>query len=180
MATRGLEGSKQWNDIKTCNSLIPSERQKLNKSKRQTPNHPLKNKKQVSLYKALCRILFCLSKQITDKCWTKLRYNLQFIKCTSCIVQDKVVKVVKLSGPVRLWDSGSWVGGVVCLGMFLSPPALTTHTHTHTHTHRHTHAHTHTRVHSQTHVILCGPHITCKTEHKDTIVILDQNQSYTV
>lgn len=35
------------------------------------------------------------------------RYNLQFIKCTVCIVQDKVVKVVKLSGPVRLWDLGS-------------------------------------------------------------------------
>lgn len=45
-----------------------------------------------------------MSKHITDKCRTKFRYNLQIIKCTVCIVQDKVVKVVKLSGPVRLWD----------------------------------------------------------------------------
>lgn len=43
--------------------------------------------------------------KITDKCL--IRYNLQFIKCTVCIVQDKVVKVVKLSAPVRLWDSGT-------------------------------------------------------------------------
>lgn len=69
-----------------------------------------KHKSQTSLWKTKSYtkprvyVLICISKQITDKCWTKFRYNLQFIKCTVCIVQDKVVKVVRLSGPVPLWD----------------------------------------------------------------------------
>lgn len=81
---------------------------KRNKNKTQMSNLPLKNKNSILYYtKPRAHILICISKQITDKCWTKFRYNLQFIKCTVCIVQDKVVKVVKLTGPVRLWDFGS-------------------------------------------------------------------------
>lgn len=50
------------------------------------------------------------------------RYNLQSRKCTVCIVQDKVVEEVKLSGPVRLWDFGSGVGGLFV--WVWSPPSL--------------------------------------------------------
>lgn len=121
---------------------------KLNKNKlTKISNLPLKNrkrKKQKSIFyytKPRVHILLSISKQTTDKCWTKFRYNLQFIKCTVCIVQDKVVKVVKLSGPVRLWDLGSGRLFVWEWSCLFSP--------------------------QKTRAILCGdrcPHNTCKTE----------------
>lgn len=91
---------------KNCNSLIPSEGwiyQEQNTNLK-PPSEEKKKKKKCT--KPRVYVLVCISKQITDKCWTKFRYNLQFIKCTVCIVQDKVVKVVWASGPVRLWDFG--------------------------------------------------------------------------
>lgn len=75
-------------------SLIPSESGTKNKT------NP--TKKHTLLYKAPgTPIIIGISIQITDKCLTDSRYNLQLIKCTFCIVQDdNVVIVVKFCGPV--------------------------------------------------------------------------------
>lgn len=144
----GLESTKPWNDKKKkINSLIPSEG-RIKKNKTQISNCPLKKKSIFYYTKPRVHILICISKQITDKWWTKFRYNLQFIKCTVCIVQDKVVKVVKLSGPLRLWDLGSG-------GLFVWEWSCC--------------AHTLPCVPTHTHAILCWDctHITCKTENTD-------------
>lgn len=103
------DGTKQWND-KKLTFWCPVKADF--KQEQNTKPSSEKQQQRKSYTKPRVYVPICTSKQI--------RYNLLFIKCTVCIVQDKVVKVAKLSGPVRLWDF--WVGGHSST-MILSLPA---------------------------------------------------------